>query len=526
MDNENIQTLFEMIRQLSSNMDSRFNNMDSKFNNLESKFSEMREELSFVKKNAELYEANSEEKNQITQAEITVLKSEISNINEGLSEIRNFIFSDKAESKNISFIDRKEAKDQKDEITLDEDLLIGNVKTRSSKNNKSDSDKNTLPKFVRDKSRDSMYEKAHLDFINNYKDKTNHITQIKPFDGQYLKQRKGMVQISVKDATAFFEAINQYQQQTGTAVRCGYYIEENIVMRLSVRYGMKVEEFKALSNDDIFYLIRKSLAPNSASDFTVLLTVLVDLYLGSNPRFDKEDAMGNLYMQLLVFSKKFLSVVEFLVTDQDKRLIPSAGTEKGGLVHTFMNLLPKNLGNQIMQAMKLDTKLEKKTYSIEKFGDFIDDFNKKIEEMIWLPFQAYQPVLRLRVNLLEDYNILRTKTIENRNALNNVEVFEKEELRRDDEEILDIAGQSLSLLDLKGSSENSTPKKGPCYRQILNECEDHKSCKFDHDYKFLRAEAEKICRRIIKKYNLGSLNLILEATSSAASLNNQDQSQM
>jgi len=102
------------------------------------------------------------------------------------------------------------------------------------------------------------------------------------------------------------------------------------------------------------------------------------------------------------------------------------------------------------------------------------------------------------------------------------------DLESEDDYLFEIAGQVLSAMDYQGKSNEV--KKRPCYRHVINECEEFKrgGCeKLDHSFAVLKQEATELVKRLVVKFkiSLASLNLVVEATNSMEGLS-QDESQV
>jgi len=327
--------------------------------------------------------------------------------------------------------------------------------------------------------------------------------------------------LTIKKAMTLFDEIDLFQSQNGVAVKGPYHVAEKVKLLLSNKNHLSETQFRMLSNDKLFHMIRKHLCPKSPSDFTSQIMFHVEYDLGPNPRLSSDLAVKRIYDASLEYSKKYLNFFEFMYCGQDKDDIPAATSDKGGLIHTFFKGYPQRLGEQILLAMKNRCK---SSYTLDTFSRFIDDFNEVIHKILYVPYELWMPVKRQIAHFEFDYSALKSTREKqfSKSTLNLVRGESDSGSGSDSdssERIFMIAGEKLSNLNFHDNPKEE-PKAKVCYKFVLSdECKDRKEGrrKFDLGYGACKSAALDMVRRLIKKYglNVKDLNLILEATISS-----------
>jgi hypothetical protein len=242
--------------------------------------------------------------------------------------------------------------------------------------------------------------------------------------------------------------------------------------------------------------------------------------------------------------------------------VPTFDNNPGGGIHTFFLGLPKTLGNNLKNAMKIN----RYTFSAKNILEFTTDISLQIKISLFDIIEKKKSLDRMLVNFSKDMDKVQESNLDHRpprkftpipaaQKLHNVELGYNSNLEdtnndSDNDDIWNMAAAQLTdqttetvskdenklaeqiLALVQEYSKPHTPTSNtkpilPCYKFILNngKCEDHDKgkCKYDHSpfacAKFFTEMAEKSNKISTTPRRLNS---ITEATNLGQSMNDQE----
>jgi hypothetical protein len=434
-------------------------------------------------------------------------------------------------------------------LVIDEDLLRGEINKKINKNsNDKTGDRRT-----------TLFERSQkLQKEIREKNSKTFVIQAPAFDN--MIGQKNFTPSGVMD---FFEAVDVYEAKYGAHVHAAGSVSKYLLEFMAQNSGIDYYEIKSMDNILLYKLMRKLLAPTDAADFTCYVKSMCQFTLPGPVKLDNTDSLAILNARLVTYINRFRQVWDFLDCGQHHVLVPTFDNNPGGGIHTFFLGIPKTLGNNLKNAMKIN----RYTFSAKNILEFTTDISAQIKISLYDIIEKKKSLDRMLTNFSKDMEKVQESNLDHRpprkftpmpaaQKLHTVELEQNSNLDYDiddsDQEDMwnmaaaqladtqsteivskdenNIAEQILALV--QQYSKHPTPATNPkptlpCYKFILNngKCEEHDKgkCKYDHSpfacAKFFTEMAEKSNKIAATPRRLNS---ITEATNSGQSMNNQE----
>jgi len=158
--------------------------------------------------------------------------------------------------------------------------------------------------------------------------------------------------LNVRTILRFIEKINEYEIAHKVSLPIPTMITETPRRHLiSKRDGMTTAKFFDLTKEEVFKLLLKEVRPDSA--------LIFQKSLENNVRFDQPpnyvptaSDFGPFYDALLMYKHDFLMIFD-LLAEKNKKNIPPINNKEGGIINTFVKLIPHDYGKRILMTMKV-----------------------------------------------------------------------------------------------------------------------------------------------------------------------------
>ena len=302
----------------------------------------------------------------------------------------------------------------------------------------------------------------------------------------------------------FQNDLMKFQMAYGVLLSPATKIKPSIIELLcSINPGMTMEGFMKLSFSEIEQILRNFILPTSQAQFLRTFKKLLYFNLPKN-YMPSVTNFGLFYSYILTYIKWGTDCFEKLAIGNHVANIPPIKTSENGLVKLFIDPIPHNYGKNII------TNLGKSSWN--DFYEFIHDFKNFVRMNYFLSIQnrefkymfsgtAYSKFLsqnNMDHDVLYDAEALNTE-FSNMNSEEELGGRISDLTKTSDEESTIVEQYSSvedSDHDLNASRNDNVKKKDPsllpCFNKVYRDTCTKSGCKFNHSFKIINEEREKI----------------------------------